>query len=33
LVQHHPHLGVSGNMIDVMEFLPMPGMGMEPDAS
>jgi hypothetical protein len=33
LVENHPHLGVPGNTIDVMEFLPMPGMGTEPDAS
>jgi len=29
LVKDHPHLTVPGNTIDVLEFLPMPGMGVE----
>jgi len=27
LLEDHPHLHVPGNTIDVLEFLPMPGMG------
>jgi len=29
LLEDHPHLTVPGNDIDVLEFLPMPGMGAE----
>ena len=29
LLEDHPHLTVAGNTIEVLEFLPMPGMGTE----